>query len=73
MKIREYNSKENSGKKFENQKIRKFQKQNFNAILEIKYSRNIGNKSINKNSDETYCKNQNIFKIGKKFLKKIWK
>ncbi len=74
MKIREYNSKENSEKKFENQILRKFRKQKFNANLEIKYSRNIGNKSINENSAKTYCRKfRTRIKIGKKILKKLWK
>jgi hypothetical protein len=56
MKIREYHSKENSENKFENPILGKFQKQNFNANLEIKYSRNIGNKSFNENSAKMYCR-----------------
>jgi len=54
--IVEYNSKENSEIKFDNKMFRKFQKQKFNENLEIKYSRNIGNKSINKKSAKTYCR-----------------
>jgi hypothetical protein len=62
MKIREYNSKENSEMKFKNNMLRKFQKQKFNENSEIniqetsepKVSMKIPPKRIVENSEPKY-------------------